>query len=422
MTKDKIFDECVEYFSKPGFKRALKLIHSKYRSLGRFSGKIILENPSEEEKETLSRYLRRVLRGEKVVIDVKDFTVTKFQDTKFSGLDFKSILSAVLRKEVITKKEEKELKSGRILKFFKSLSAHFEGDENAAEVLNAFKENFKSFESFYKKYSQEEFLEIMKKVIEAILKKPQSPETLAIFATRVTGNPHFFDDEQDAGKIFLKLLSIINGREFPQNAEEKSELLFGNNILIDELSNWCLLYNIGGYIEDGKEDEGLKYFSNQKKPIILPLYTIKDYKGFFAYSNKLVVVENPAVFSAIVQRVPAISAVCTNGHLRLSSKIIIGSIAKTNISLLYSGDFDPEGLLIADRVIQNFGAMPLCMDEVHYFLALSENKIDERRLEMLKNVKSAQLQSVCKKMKELQLAGYQERIVDRIVEKLKVNI
>lgn len=157
MTKDKIFDECVEYFSKPGFKRALKLIHSKYRSLGRFSGKIILENPSEEEKETLSRYLRRVLRGEKVVIDVKDFTVTKFQDTKFSGLDFKSILSAVLRKEVITKKEEKELKSGRILKFFKSLSAHFEGDENAAEVLNAFKENFKSFESFYKKYSQEEF-------------------------------------------------------------------------------------------------------------------------------------------------------------------------------------------------------------------------------------------------------------------------
>lgn len=41
---------------------------------------------------------------------------------------------------------------------------------------------------------------------------------------------------------------------------------------------------------------------------------------------------------------------------------------------------------------------------------------------MLKNVKSAQLQSVCKKMKELQLAGYQERIVDRIVEKLKVNI
>lgn len=96
------------------------------------------------------------------------------------------------------------------------MSAHFEGDENAAEVLNAFKENFKSFESFYKKYSQEEFLEIMKKVIEAILKKPQSPETLAIFATRVTGNPHFFDDEQDAGKIFLKLLSIINVESFPK--------------------------------------------------------------------------------------------------------------------------------------------------------------------------------------------------------------
>ncbi|WPX09085.1 TIGR02679 domain-containing protein [Anaerocellum danielii] len=419
MTEDRIFYECVKYFSQKGFKRALELIYQKYRSLGRFSGKIILENPTEEEKEVLSRYLRRVLRGDRLVIDVKEFAVTKFQDTKFSGVDFKSVLSAVLKKEVITKKEEKYLESERVLKFFESLSEYFEADENAAEVLDAFRENFKWFESYYKKYSQKEFLEMMKKIIEAILKRPQSPETLAIFATRTTGNPHFFDHDKDAGKIFLKLLSILSKREYPQNAEEKSELLFDNNILIDELSNWCLLYNIGGYVEDGKEDEGLRCFGSQKKPLILPLYTIKDYKGFFAYSKNLVIVENPAVFSAIVQKVPEVSAVCTNGHLRLSCRIVIESIAKTNIELLYSGDFDPEGLLIADRVIQNFGAKPLCMDESHYLLALSQNKIDERRLEMLKNVKSAQLQSVCRKMKELQLAGYQERIVDRIIEELQ---
>jgi len=38
---------------------------------------------------------------------------------------------------------------------------------------------------------------------------------------------------------------------------------------------------------------------------------------------------------------------------------------------------------------------------------------------MLRNVKSPELFDVCSKMKELKLSGYQERIVDRIVEKLK---
>lgn len=51
-------------------------------------------------------------------------------------------------------------------------------------------------------------------------------------------------------------------------------------------------------------------------------------------------------------------------------------------------------------------------------MALFQNRLDERRLQMLNNIKSEQLQDVCQKMREIKLAGYQERIVDRIVERI----
>ena len=45
-----------EYFKEsPGFNRFIKKIYDKYKSLGRFSGKVKLKNLSQEEAKSLSR-------------------------------------------------------------------------------------------------------------------------------------------------------------------------------------------------------------------------------------------------------------------------------------------------------------------------------------------------------------------------------
>jgi len=419
MKEDRLLQECIEYFSHKGFSRVLELIYDKYRSLGRFSGRIVLEKPDATEKEMLSRYLGRIISGDKVVINVKEFAQKRFEQTKFSSLDFKDVLSHVLKKDVLTKKEEKESRQKQLSGFLEKLEKQLANGADSECVFQAVKENFKWFEGYFKKYSEEKLLSILRHSIKAAATKPEKIESLAVFATRIAHDPHFFDEDRDSGKIFLKILSLLKNVEYPKSSEEKAELLYMHNIIIDELSNWCLVYGIGAITEKEKEDEALKIFALQKKPVILPLYTIKDYKQFFGYSNKIVVVENPAVFSMLMQACSDISLICTNGQLRLSTKILLESLSKEGFTIFYSGDFDPEGLLIADRIVQNYGAIPLCLDEESYLLSLSNNRISQKRLVMLRNVKSPELFDVCSKMKELKLSGYQERIVDRIVEKLK---
>lgn len=419
MKEDRLLQECIEYFSHKGFARVLELIYNKYRSLGRFSGKVVLENLQPVEKEMLSRYLGRIVSGDRVVINVKEFAQKRFEQTKFSSLDFKDVLSHVLKKDVLTKKEEKENKEKQLSSFLEKLKKQVESEPAAEKVYLVVKENFKQFEGYLKKYSEEKFLGILNLCIKAAATKPEKIESLAVFATKIAHDPHFFDEDRDSGKIFLRILSLLKNAEYPKSSEEKAELLYMHNIIIDELSNWCLVYGIGAISEDAAEDEALKIFALQRKPVILPLYTIKDYKQFFGYSKKIVVVENPAVFSMLMQTCSDISLICTNGQLRLSTKIVLESLSKEGFTIFYSGDFDPEGLLIADRIIQNYGAVPICMDEESYLLSLSKNKISQKRLVMLRNVKSPELFDVCSKMRELKLSGYQEKIVERIVERLK---
>lgn len=419
MKEDRLLQECIEYFSHEGFARVLELIYNKYRSLGRFSGRVVLEKPDATEKEMLSRYLGRIINGDRVVINVKEFAQKRFEQTKFSSLDFKDVLSYVLKKDVLTKKEEKESRQRQISGFLEKLKKLVANGADNEFVFQAVKENFKWFEGYFKKYSEEKLLDILSCSIKAAATKPEKIESLAVFATRIAHDPHFFDEDRDSGKIFLKILSLIKNVEYPKSSEEKAELLYMHNIVIDELSNWCLVYGIGAITENEKEDEALKIFALQRKPVILPLYTIKDYKQFFGYSKKIVVVENPAVFSILMQDLTDISLICTNGQLRLSTKILLESLSKAGFTIFYSGDFDPEGLLIADRIVQNYGAIPLCMDEESYLLSLSNNRISQKRLVMLRNIQSEQLLSVCRKMNEVKLSGYQEKIVDRLLKKIK---
>lgn len=45
---------------------------------------------------------------------------------------------------------------------------------------------------------------------------------------------------------------------------------------------------------------------------------------------------------------------CMNGQPRLSSILMLDLLAKTGTKVYYAGDFDPEGLLIAQKVKQYY--------------------------------------------------------------------
>ena len=103
---------------------------------------------------------------------------------------------------------------------------------------------------------------------------------------------------------------------------------------------------------------------------------------------------------------------CMNGQPRLSSLLILDLLAKRGTKVWYAGDFDPEGLLIGQKLKQYY------QGEFHYWHMTAEDyeksksreMISPRRLKMLDNIWDEQLAQTAEMVKKEKIAGYQENI------------
>ncbi|WP_445492526.1 DUF2399 domain-containing protein [Niallia sp. 03133] len=68
-----------------------------------------------------------------------------------------------------------------------------------------------------------------------------------------------------------------------------------------------------------------------------------------ATGNKVWIVENSSVCSTIMDTVSDAPIICTHGQLRAASWRLLDLLTDAHCTLYYSGDLDPEGILIADR-------------------------------------------------------------------------
>ena len=69
------------------------------------------------------------------------------------------------------------------------------------------------------------------------------------------------------------------------------------------------------------------------------------------------IVENKMVFSYLMEQVQGknVSLLCTSGQPRYAALKLISLIVQSGIPIYYSGDLDPDGIGIADRLWQRFG-------------------------------------------------------------------
>lgn len=78
--------------------------------------------------------------------------------------------------------------------------------------------------------------------------------------------------------------------------------------------------------------------------------------------------------------------------------------------LYYSGDYDPEGLLIADKLLERYKNKiePIFYSVDIYKLIISNEKIDDKRLKQLERIKDSRLIPIAECMKKEKRAAYQE--------------
>ncbi len=243
---------------------------------------------------------------------------------------------------------------------------------------------------------------------------------LPVLASYVARDPHVFDRGNPAGEMLIDALCIVHGFSPPSNQQETAELLYKSGILIDEISNYITLAGLFAY-KGGRVHPVWQAAVDEGEVLQIPLASLVKIDRITSPTGRVFVVENPAVFSSILdefdgEAVPPL--ICSYGQIKLAGLLLLDRLAEEGTDIYYSGDFDPEGLLIADKLVQRYSNR---LKLWHYGIkdyrkTLSEHTLSSKRLSMLRSVKTSALQDVAKEMLLLKKSGYQELLLDELVK------
>lgn len=156
------------------------------------------------------------------------------------------------------------------------------------------------------------------------------------------------------------------------------------------------------------------------------MITMENLKGITEVQplgKNVFIVENEMVFSYLIDNLPDknCTLLCTSGQLRFVSQKLLSLILENGTDVYYSGDIDPDGMGIADRLWMKFG------DRIHmwrmspedYEKSISREHIGENGLAKLFHIHHPLLEKTAEYVKQKQLSGYQENILKELLSDIK---
>lgn len=417
----------LDYFKKnKGFKRLFESLYEKYRSYGKIVGEIVLVNCTLDEKDAISGLTKKdFYRQKDIIIKVKNLEKI-IATTKFKEYTLEEIVLAYFDGELKSKKDEKIEYEDKKDNFFRSLLKIFEGTLGFDVLFNAIRPDSSAYSAILRRYNENSklFREDLMLCLEAINNLPCLNNDLiglAVFASKISKNPHKFDKETSTGILLEHLICIFLKTEKPKNSFERSELLYNAGILIDEVSSNCLVYGLLAKKCNGEDHLGFSGFYNEGQPFLIPLFSLKNIENIYSNGDVVFVVENPSVFVSLQKFTQDLnpSLICTNGQVGLAEMLVLEKLAKEKVKIFYSGDFDPEGLMIANnlkmRLKDSIILWRYSVDD--YNKCKSNEEISEIRLAKLNRIdqKDICFFELANEMKTFKRAGYQESIIGDLI-------
>lgn len=410
--------------NKKRYHRFLKASLEKYKSLGSLGGSIYLDNINDEERSLLCKIDSKYISLNEAKITVKKF-LSVFKNTKYADVDFTKVLKIYFNDELKSNREIKEEKKREKEEFFNSILDEFKNTKAFDWLKYALDNKTYGYNIIIKQFedNKENFKIVLENVLKAInfLNDDKSPKRLAIFASLISKDPHYFDEGNIPGSLLISALSFISNIAVPENLEEKSGLLYSFGILKDEVSNFTLCANIKAFTKDG-EHSGIKGFCESGEPLQLNLWNLSNIKDIICKDKTLYVFENPSVFSEVLEKTGSIkpSLLCTSGQLKLASLIFLDKAAENVDKIYYSGDIDPEGIYIAYKLKQRYKDKLIYWryDTKSYKKMKSKVTFDDRRRKLLEGIEDDALKDLIHEVLKEGCCGYQEMITKEYVEEL----
>lgn len=420
-------EQAISYFRKYNvYGRLFASMREKYASLGHLGGSFVLSGLTEEERGVLSGFAGADLGSEPTVR--LSFSQLKWalSKSRFGACTWEEILTAYERKPLVVKKEERTRQKEERDAFWEDCLSQC-GKEDVREWLSVLlREQGPGYRLVLKQYKadRKEARKLLTGVIHAAEHLPADRgqrQFLPVFASGITGNPHSFDEGTSAGRLLLQFGKYRFGEADGQlsGIEQKESVLYQMGILRDELSNTCLAYRVTGRKKEGGVHQGIQGFYEEGQAFVLTLHTLGGLLRLEPspdHFSRIYVLENPAVFSYLIKKYPGHTFLCTSGRLTLAGYATM-DLFPSDTQFYYAGDFDPEGLQIAQGLKERYGERLVFWNYKREFYekAVSELGLDDARLRKLDRIDCPGLQEIRQCMWDYRRAAYQENMLGAYV-------
>lgn len=417
---EKALKECASYFkNNRGYEKIFQQMREKWRSYGKISGNIIVNNPTSEEREAVKKFLGIVSDSKKIKFKMLDFEKA-LKESKFNNIELLNLLEEYFQEKIIYQKEEKKLIEEKKIRFFENIREKLKIESIYSEEIEKLLDTIILEKSYLFKYGEDNF-ETEKMIFLSLkavnyLKNLEERVKIAILGAEIAKSPHYFDRGSAAGNFLIYLLCLLFDIEETKGAEDILEVYYKANIEVDSVSNYVACFGIRLYTKLG-EHKAYREFIKDSEEYLVTLSNLSKIVKADSGNKRVFIVENQMVFSYLCEcfKDRNISILCTSGQLKTAALILIDMLCEAGCKIYYSGDFDPEGIEIAEKLIQrNKNIVPWCFLKEDYRRTISENIISDERLKKLDKIENICFKELIEEIKREKKAGYQELLLDKM--------
>jgi len=346
-----------------------------------------------------------------ISISIKKF-IAIMNSSKYVDFDISTLLEEYLNIKLVTNREEKEEESNKEKEFYQEIIKENSIGSNWLKIIISNK--VMPYKIIHQRYNKNKLL--LKKELENIINLldnlPKEKTLLSIYASDYTKNPHYLDLDNNHSNLFFYGLAYLNESSYPKTRTEKIQLLSTFNIEIDNIYNFVITYNLLS------DKEYINMFSYNKETLILNIQNIINARYFDTRNKKVFIFENPSVLTEIISNDINCSVIISSGFPNTSVHLLIEKLLQKNNKIYYNGDFDPEGLLIANKLKEKYqdNLILFNYDSTDYNKCISKQRITDKRLKILDKVGNEYLLEIKRLLLENKYSAYQENNKERILE------
>ena len=337
------------FFTQANLSRLLEKLREKYIELGRVGGQITLEDATPGERREIASFLGKAPYRE---TDIKVRLVDVDRALRQSGFacELPDLLNAFFHgKPLVTRPQQRAMRAIHEADFraaLVSIAIELPGDSRGRHWLLHGQHGQDWLFSHYKNEpaeEQERQFNMVRYVVSALDQLPssRSPERLALFAQRISGDPHTFDPDRAEGRLFrhalIDLVSLSDGAS-PLERVPLTDLFANAGLLVDTISSNVAVFNLAGAIYHNGILDPLPQAAGERV-LLLPLRQLLEWQSAQPATADIYVFENPQVFEEVIAGMTRSNSgktlptlVCTSGWPSTAAIMLLDQLLAPQVS------------------------------------------------------------------------------------------